>query len=132
MFREHVFPIVTFSRSVSMDDHTNVFNNSLHQLSNEDVVRVSLLHMLEQGFLGKYPRQLIDMGFTYKQLFTVFDKIEDHLSPNLARIGSRQTYTLQGFVYAFKIWIFETFPNNSIAGSPIPSVIAWGIEHRER
>nr|KAJ0186814.1 hypothetical protein LSAT_V11C900479840 [Lactuca sativa] len=56
-FRERVFPFMSLSRSVTMDDLTNVFNNSLRQLSNEDVVRVSLVYMLKQGFLGKYPQQ---------------------------------------------------------------------------
>nr|KAJ0210217.1 hypothetical protein LSAT_V11C400167670 [Lactuca sativa] len=53
-FRERVFPFVTLSRSLSKDDLTNVFNNSFHQLSNKDIVKVSLLYMLKQGFLGKY------------------------------------------------------------------------------
>nr|KAJ0210735.1 hypothetical protein LSAT_V11C400178920 [Lactuca sativa] len=52
-----MFPFVPLSCFVSMDDLTNVFNMSHHQLSNEDVVRVSLIYMLEQGFLGKYLRQ---------------------------------------------------------------------------
>nr|KAJ0210926.1 hypothetical protein LSAT_V11C400189790 [Lactuca sativa] len=121
-FKEHVFPFVPLSCSVSMDDLTNVFNNSLYQLSNEDVVRVSLLYMLEQGFSEKYPRQPVT-NERMALVRTVFDKIEDHLDPNSARIGSRHTYTLQGFVYAIKIWILETFPNNSIVGSPIPGVI---------
>ncbi|CAI9294323.1 unnamed protein product [Lactuca saligna] len=57
-FRERVFPFVLLSRSVSMDDLTNMFNNSLHQLSNEDME------------------------------FKSVDKIEEHLNPNSARIGS--------------------------------------------
>nr|KAJ0191856.1 hypothetical protein LSAT_V11C800419220 [Lactuca sativa] len=56
-FRERVFPYVLLSRLVSMVNLINVFNNLLHQLSNEDVVRVSLLYMLEQGLLEQYPRQ---------------------------------------------------------------------------
>nr|KAJ0206442.1 hypothetical protein LSAT_V11C500228890 [Lactuca sativa] len=59
-FRERVFPFVPLSCSVSMDDLMDIFNKSLHQLSNENVVRVSLLYILEQGFLGKYPRQLVN------------------------------------------------------------------------
>nr|KAJ0211343.1 hypothetical protein LSAT_V11C400167680 [Lactuca sativa] len=80
--------------------------------------------------------------FTYKQLHTVFDKIEDYLNSNWARIGSRHTYNLHGFVYAFKIctlclirtfkkqiWIFETFPKSSIIGSPIPGVIPRAVAY---
>nr|KAJ0219643.1 hypothetical protein LSAT_V11C300133420 [Lactuca sativa] len=60
---------------------------------------------------------------------TLFDKIDNHLNPNTPRIGSRHTYTLQGLVYAFKVWILDTFPNNSIDNSPmsgvIPQVVAY-------
>nr|KAJ0218569.1 hypothetical protein LSAT_V11C300105270 [Lactuca sativa] len=111
VFRDRVFPFVPLLRSVSI----------------EDLVRVSLLYMLEQWFLWKYQRRYLwgrlIWDFTYKQLHTLFDEIEDHLNPNATRIGSRHTYTLQGFVYAIKIWIFETFTNSSIVGSPIPGVI---------
>nr|KAJ0212483.1 hypothetical protein LSAT_V11C400189960 [Lactuca sativa] len=65
--------------------------------------------------------------FTYKKLRSLVDNIEDHLKPNSARINSRHTYTLQGFVYAFKIWIFETFPNSSIVGSPLSGVIPQAV-----
>nr|KAJ0219118.1 hypothetical protein LSAT_V11C300117160 [Lactuca sativa] len=123
------------------------------QLSNEDVVGVSQLYMLKQGFwvntrdsqllMNLWNSFLIYMSltgtpwgkliwdFTYKQLCIVLDKTEDHLNPNLARIYNRHTYTLHGFVYAFKIctfcliriWIFETSPNSCIAGSTIPGAI---------
>nr|KAJ0203728.1 hypothetical protein LSAT_V11C500265210 [Lactuca sativa] len=148
-FIERVFPFVPLSVSMCMDDLTNVLNNSLHQLSNEDVVRVSMLYMLEQGFLGKYMRQPVInermwlvsnlqefnrypwrrliWDFTYKQICTMFDKIYDHLNPNCVRIGSRHTYTLQEFIHAFKI--FNTFPNSSIVGSPILGVIPWTVAY---
>ncbi|XP_023766682.1 uncharacterized protein LOC111915237 [Lactuca sativa] len=150
-FRERMFPFVSLSRSVSMNDLMHMFNNLLHQLSNEDMVRDSLLYILEHGFLGKYPQQPVTnermtlvynlnkfnryswgrviWDFTYKEMCTVFDKIKDHLSPNTPRVGSRHTYTLQGFVYAFKIWIMETFPNSRIVGSPIPSVIPRAVSY---
>nr|KAJ0198437.1 hypothetical protein LSAT_V11C700381240 [Lactuca sativa] len=44
-FRESVFPYVPLSCSMSMTVLMNVLNNLLHQLSDEDVVRVSLLEM---------------------------------------------------------------------------------------
>nr|KAJ0193451.1 hypothetical protein LSAT_V11C800417230 [Lactuca sativa] len=112
-FRERVFPFVPISCSVSVPDLTYVFNNLLYQLSNEDVVRVSLLYMPDQQFLGKYPRKSVTnermtlvsnlyeypcgrliWDFTYKQMRVVFDKIEGHLNPNMLRIDSRHTYTL--------------------------------------
>nr|KAJ0187821.1 hypothetical protein LSAT_V11C900464810 [Lactuca sativa] len=100
-----------------VDDLIHVFNNLLHQLSVADAIGVSLLFMLEY----QWDRVILD--FTYRQPHTIFDKTEDHLNPNAPRISSRHTYTLQRFVYAFKIWIMETFSNSSIAGSHIPDVI---------
>nr|KAJ0215875.1 hypothetical protein LSAT_V11C300138900 [Lactuca sativa] len=107
--------------------------------------------MLEQGFFEKYLRQpvtnermtlvsnlqefnnviffnkvsvvQIDIGFHLQTIAYYFDKIKGHLNPNPTRIGSRHTYTLHRFIYAFKIWICETFPNSSIVGSPILGVI---------
>nr|KAJ0184929.1 hypothetical protein LSAT_V11C900480970 [Lactuca sativa] len=70
----------------------------------------------------RYPCVRVIWDFTYKHLRTVFDKTEEHLKPNTPRIGSRHIYALHGFVYAFKIWIKETFPNSSIVGFPIPDV----------
>nr|KAJ0193079.1 hypothetical protein LSAT_V11C800403720 [Lactuca sativa] len=112
-----------------MADLTHLFNNILHQLSNEDMVRVSLLYMLEQGFLGKCPRQLVtnecmtlvsnlqefnraDWGFHLQIVYSVFDKTEDHLNPNAPRI-----------------LIMETFPNSSIASSPIPGAIPRAVAY---
>nr|KAJ0203492.1 hypothetical protein LSAT_V11C500246710 [Lactuca sativa] len=129
-FREHVFLFVPLSCSVSVADLMHVFNNLLHQLSNEDVVRVSLMYMLEQGFLGEYPRQpvtnehmtlvhmrQIDMGFHLQT-----DVLRTILKPKSPRVGSRETYTLQGFVYAFKY-----------SGSPIPGFIPRAVAyHRMR
>nr|KAJ0217493.1 hypothetical protein LSAT_V11C300135430 [Lactuca sativa] len=68
-----------------------------------------------------------------QEIRTVFDKIEDHLNPNSAIIGSRHTYTLQRFVYAFKlfviliffIWIFVTFPNSSLL-VPLYRMLSFG------
>nr|KAJ0199206.1 hypothetical protein LSAT_V11C600331050 [Lactuca sativa] len=46
------------------------------------------------------------------------DIVERHLNPTQPRFGSRHTYTVHRFVYAFK-----TFTNSSIVGSPISGVI---------
>nr|KAJ0195556.1 hypothetical protein LSAT_V11C700373650 [Lactuca sativa] len=115
-----------------MVDLMHVFNDLPHQLGDADAIRVSLLYMLEQGFLGKHPRQPVtnerlaiisNLGEFNIQLRTFFDKIGEHLNPTEARVDSRHTYTLQGFVYKFKILIMKTFPNSIIVGSPISSVI---------
>nr|KAJ0215744.1 hypothetical protein LSAT_V11C300131390 [Lactuca sativa] len=123
-FREHMFPFVPFSRSMSMDDLTNVFNNSLHhQLSNEDVVRVSMM----------YPWGILIWYFTYTQLRIVFDKIKDHLNPNSARISSGHTYTLQRFVYAFKVCTLVTSPSgtyhNIVHFGPLGTRTSQGVTH---
>nr|KAJ0209577.1 hypothetical protein LSAT_V11C400181830 [Lactuca sativa] len=97
----------------------HVFNNLLHQLTNADSSNNFWGYTLDIRYL--WGRVIWDL--TYKQLRIVFEKIEDHLNPNVPIFRSRHTYTLHGFVYAFKcwisIWIMETFPNSS----PIPGVI---------
>lgn len=46
--------IVLPSRSMRMDDVMHMFSNLLHQLDDTNIVRVSLLYMLEQRFCEKY------------------------------------------------------------------------------
>nr|KAJ0214491.1 hypothetical protein LSAT_V11C400216210 [Lactuca sativa] len=113
-FRKCVVPFVPLSHSVRVVDVMHV----------ADAVRVSLLYMLEQGFLGKYSRQPVTdkhmafvsnldefnmclwgrviWDFTYRKLYTMLDNIEEHLNPDAPRVSNRHTYTLQGFVYSFK------------------------------
>nr|KAJ0197140.1 hypothetical protein LSAT_V11C700355190 [Lactuca sativa] len=79
----------------------HVFNDLFHQLNDIEVMR----------------------------LCTVFDKIEGHLNPIEPRVNSRYTHIVHGFVYTFKIWIMETFLNNSIDGSPILGVIPQAISY---
>nr|KAJ0201358.1 hypothetical protein LSAT_V11C600330630 [Lactuca sativa] len=135
-FRECVFPFVPLSRSTSMDNLTNVFNNSLHQLRNQ-VMDFSGNTRDSQLLMNIWHSSLICKSLTGLTLRTVFYKIEDHLNPNSARISSGHTYTLQGFVYAVKLFvilillilIFETFPNSSIVGSPTSGVIPRAVAY---
>lgn len=46
-FKQCVFPFVLGSKSVKVADVIQVFNTSLHRLSEGDVIRVSLMYMLE-------------------------------------------------------------------------------------
>nr|KAJ0209544.1 hypothetical protein LSAT_V11C400158430 [Lactuca sativa] len=59
----------------------------------------------------------------YSDMRFHLQKIEEHLIPIEPSVDSKHTYTTHEFVYAFKIWIMETFPNSSIIGSSIPGVI---------
>nr|KAJ0210494.1 hypothetical protein LSAT_V11C400182210 [Lactuca sativa] len=140
--------------SVKVVDIMQVSNDSLYQLEDADVVRVSLMYMLEHGFYGRYPRQEVNeeyltfvynlaefnrviLDFNYRQLSDVFDKTKELLNPTETRVSSRPTYIAQGFVYALKlcplcfiiIWIMETLSNNSIVGTLILGVIPWVITY---
>lgn len=45
-----VFPKVKATDSIKLKDFINIFKTYLHELSEEDVVRVFLLYLLEMGF----------------------------------------------------------------------------------
>lgn len=45
-----VFPTVKMSESVKLKHVINVFETSLHELSDDDVTRLYLLYLLENGF----------------------------------------------------------------------------------
>nr|KAJ0198182.1 hypothetical protein LSAT_V11C700375320 [Lactuca sativa] len=121
-FEDYFPPVLILHNSNNiMANLMHVFNDLLHEFGNADAARVSLLYMLKQRFLGKCLRQLVTNNrlaivsnldecnkviwdFTYTQLCTVFDKIEEHLNPTEARVDNRHTYTVQGFVYVFKVF----------------------------
>ncbi|CAI9291306.1 unnamed protein product [Lactuca saligna] len=90
---KHAFSFVSLSRLVRMAD-------LMHSVTNELLAIVSNLDEFNRYLWGR-----VIWDFTYKQLCIVFDKIMGHLNPNEPRVGSRHTYTMLGFVYAFKVVI---------------------------
>ncbi|CAI9285210.1 unnamed protein product [Lactuca saligna] len=116
-FKQRMFPFVPFSYSVRVADLINVFNKLLHQSSDADAVKYPRQPITDERMAPVSNLDESDMGFHLQTATYVFDKTEENLNPNAPIIGSRHTCTQQGFIYAFKVWIKETFPNSSIVGS---------------
>lgn len=54
-FRLRMFPMVVLSDPVSLENINNVFNKSVYDLLDEDVVCVCSLYLLEKGFNSWLP-----------------------------------------------------------------------------
>nr|GEU37580.1 phospholipase-like protein [Tanacetum cinerariifolium] len=148
-FRDRVFSHIPANISIRGWDVANVFKDSLDQLSDLDAVRICLLMLLEIGFIGREPKFLIDeellrlvedldswntfpwgsyvWNATYPQLAGALQTRRGlHLSNLATKVAN---YTLCGFIWAFKIWIFEVFPfaRKFAVRDPgvIPRAIAW-------
>ncbi|PWA57127.1 phospholipase-like, Aminotransferase-like mobile domain protein [Artemisia annua] len=132
-FRERVFPdkqwlIVTNLDLIGVLEDEERF----WRLSDEDAIRISLLLVLEVIFMGRLLTCQVDdtlmrlvenldtwnafpwgehiWTHLYDQLHNVMDNHTDkHLLGLKKNPTSKPTYTLGGFVFAFQIWILETF-----------------------
>ncbi|KAK9069829.1 hypothetical protein SSX86_010225 [Deinandra increscens subsp. villosa] len=148
--RERVFGYVP---KLKLSHVKHVFDYSLDQLSDLDAVRVCLLMLLEFGFMGRESKNFVDPAllqlvedldswntfpwgsYVWK---VVYEQLHNKLEKCAARIPSIATmkqlsYSLQGFIWAFKIWIFEVFPyarNFAIKHGGIPRAISWGKSSR--
>nr|KAJ0184680.1 hypothetical protein LSAT_V11C900485880 [Lactuca sativa] len=110
-FRSRVFPYRTDTSLVVEDLEFLILNQRFNDISAQDGVRVILLYILNQGFLGKElndkvtKESLFSWGSylwskTYPKLSGMFKKFEDHMSnhPTKAIV-----YTLSGFVIPLKL-----------------------------
>nr|KAJ0191239.1 hypothetical protein LSAT_V11C800423680 [Lactuca sativa] len=59
--------------------------------------------------MDEYLSPVYDLHEFNRQLSAVFDKIDEHLNAIHPKVNSRPSYTVHGFVYAFKIWIMKKF-----------------------
>ncbi|KAI7753666.1 hypothetical protein M8C21_015808 [Ambrosia artemisiifolia] len=145
-FRERVFGHVKAQLKVS--DLKNVFNSSLDQLSDLDAVRLCLLMLLEVGFMGCEAKSVVEPALLrlVEDLDSwssypwgshvwkaVYGQLHNALAERSARVTSIPTmkplmYSLHGFIWAFKIWIFEVFPyarKFAVKREAIPRAISW-------
>ncbi|KAJ9548396.1 hypothetical protein OSB04_020939 [Centaurea solstitialis] len=147
-FRERVFPHLPAHKPVKGSDLLSVFDSrAFAQISDLDAVRICLLLLLEVGFIGNQPSSVVSdfrlclvedldswdrypwgsylWALTYKQLKNALPSRQHHVSLKPDKMAK---YTLTGFVYAFKIWIFEMFPVARVWASRsdvIPRAVAW-------
>nr|KAJ0191738.1 hypothetical protein LSAT_V11C800442750 [Lactuca sativa] len=76
-----------------------------------DFVADILDSQLRMNIFHSYPRGRAIWDLSYRQLSTIFDKIDEHVNPIHPRPGIRPTYTMQ------------TFPNSRTNDTPTPAVI---------
>ncbi|KAD4585535.1 hypothetical protein E3N88_23136 [Mikania micrantha] len=150
-FRERVFGNVRAGLQVW--DLKNVFSQFLDQSSDLDAVRLCLLMLLEVGFMGCESKSLVDLSLlqlvedldswnafpwgSYAWKAT-YEQLHDALAKRSARLTCIPTtqqfrYLLHGFIWAFKIWIFEVFPyarKFAVRRDGIPRAISWDYNQR--
>ncbi|KAE8671709.1 protein LOL1-like isoform X1 [Hibiscus syriacus] len=132
--------------NLHVDDLKKLFNNKdgFTWMNDVDVVRVCLLLLLYAGFLGREARQPIPQelillvkdlnawnlfpwgSYIWKAIWT---KLSSAFDDRKSLRGDGSKYTLLGFVWAFKIWIFEAFPSMRTytlkTSNDIPRAISW-------
>ncbi|GKC10220.1 phospholipase-like protein [Tanacetum coccineum] len=151
-FHERLFPEKS---SVKGLDLNKLLNNhtEFNKLLDDDVVRVCLLLALDFIFIGFELRHVIanelfglvdDLSawndfpwgeYMWKELHKrVYNNDSKYRKGHLKKLATMgptfmPTYTLQGFVFAFKIWLLETYPNSKTwwleEKNVIPRAVAW-------
>ncbi|KAJ0794967.1 putative phospholipase [Helianthus annuus] len=141
-FRERVFG---HAGRPKVRELKNVFHHYLDELSDLDAVRICLLMMVEVGFMAKNTCLMVDLILlelvedldswnTFPWGSYVWNCLYKRLHNAVAKRSARGRYTptfytLSGFIWAFKIWIFEVFPyakTFAIKHDGIPRAIGWG------
>ncbi|KAE8704935.1 MADS-box protein JOINTLESS [Hibiscus syriacus] len=142
-----VFPDESMEKpNLHVDDLKKLFNKKagFTRMDDVDVVRVCLLLLVYAGFLGREARQPIHReliilvedlnawnlfpwgSYIWKATWT---KLSSAFDDRKSLRGDGSKYTLSGFVWAFKIWIFEAFPSMRTyaikTSNDIPSAISW-------
>ncbi|KAE8726288.1 hypothetical protein F3Y22_tig00007179pilonHSYRG00119 [Hibiscus syriacus] len=142
-----VFPDESIEKpNLHVDDLKKLFNkkDGFTRMNDVDVVRVCLLLLLYAGFLGREARQPIPQelillvedlnawnlfpwgSYIWKATWT---KLSSAFDDRKSLRGDGSKYTLSGFVWAFKIWIFEAFPSMRTyalkTSNDIPRAISW-------
>ncbi|KAE8701100.1 WAT1-related protein [Hibiscus syriacus] len=142
-----VFPDESIEKpNLHVGDLKKLFNkkDGFTRMNDVDVVRVCLRLLLYAGFLGREARQPIphelillveDLNawnlfprgsYIWKSTWT---KLSYAFDDRKCLRGDGSKYTLSGFVWAFKIWIFEAFPSMRIyalkTSNDIPRAISW-------
>ncbi|KAE8722406.1 hypothetical protein F3Y22_tig00014064pilonHSYRG00115 [Hibiscus syriacus] len=129
-----------------VEDLTRLLNkkDGFTRMDDVDVVRVCLLILLHAGFLGREARQPIpnDLIKLVEDLNAwnlfpwgsylwkaTWNKLSSALDDRKSLHGDGSKYTLTGFIWAFKIWIFEAFPAMKTyaikTSNDIPRAISW-------
>ncbi|GKB58792.1 hypothetical protein Tco_0914978 [Tanacetum coccineum] len=87
---------ILYLRSLIWDDEM------WKKLSVEDSIRVCLLYMSEQIFMGQEDKKVVNNSFLR----------DTHINFKKKNPSKLPTYSIYGFAWAFKVWILESFPNS--------------------
>ncbi|GJU41535.1 RNA-directed DNA polymerase, eukaryota [Tanacetum coccineum] len=134
-FRNRMFPHIEAKVSVKLSDVIDIFDKMRKRslvLEDNDAVRICLLVLLQQGFLGHqlshnvsddmlklvehlsncwniFPCGSYIWEYTYSQLRDALHKRKLRHDAKREK-GKKIQYTMTGFVWAFMIWILDTIP----------------------
>ncbi|GKA58812.1 phospholipase-like protein [Tanacetum coccineum] len=154
-FRNRIFPHIKANVSVKLSDIIDIFDKMRKRtlvLEDNDAVRICLLVLLQQGFLGHqlshnvsddmlklvehlsncwniFPWGSYIWEYTYSQLKDALHR-RKLLHDAKREKGEKIQYTMTGFVWAFMIWILEAIPatHRYVHKQPtekIPRALAW-------
>ncbi|GJX51728.1 phospholipase-like protein [Tanacetum coccineum] len=154
-FRNRIFPHIEANVSVKLGDVIDIFDKMRKRtlvLEDNDAVRICLLVLLQQGFLGHqlshnvsddmlklvehlsncwniFPCGSYIWQYTYSQLRDALPR-RKLLHDAKREKGEKIQYTMTGFVWAFMIWILEAIPatHRYVHKQPtekIPRALAW-------
>ncbi|GJU87644.1 phospholipase-like protein [Tanacetum coccineum] len=154
-FRNRIFPHIEAKVSVKLSDVIDIFDKMRKRslvLEDNDAVRICLLVLLQQGFLGHqllhnvsddmlklvehlsncwniFPWGSYIWEYTYSQLRDALRKRKLRHDAKREK-GEKIQYTMTGFVWAFMIWILEAIPatHRYVHKQPtekIPRALAW-------
>ncbi|GJW30382.1 phospholipase-like protein, partial [Tanacetum coccineum] len=154
-FRNRIFPHIEANVSVKLSDVIDIFDKMRKRtlvLEDNDAVRICLLVLLQQGFLGHqlshnvsddmlklvehlsncwniFPWGSYIWQYTYSQLRDALPR-RKLLHDAKREKGEKIQYTMTGFVWAFMIWILEAIPatHRYVHKQPtekIPRALAW-------
>ncbi|GJX63470.1 phospholipase-like protein [Tanacetum coccineum] len=154
-FRNRIFPHIEAKVSVKLSDVIDIFDKMRKRslvLEDNDAVRICLLVLLQQGFLGHqlshkvsddmlklvehlsncwniFPWGSYIWEYTYSQLRDALHR-RKLLHDAKREKGEKIQYTMTGFVWAFMIWILEAIPatHRYVHKQPtekIPRALAW-------
>ncbi|GJV67216.1 phospholipase-like protein [Tanacetum coccineum] len=154
-FRNRIFPHIKANVSVKLGDVIDIFDKMRKRtlvLEDNDAVRICLLVLLQQGFLGHqlshnvsddmlklvehlsncwniFPWGSYIWQYTYSQLRDALPR-RKLLHDAKRDKGEKIQYTMTGFVWAFMIWILEAIPatHRYVHKQPtekIPRALAW-------
>ncbi|XP_071717894.1 uncharacterized protein [Rutidosis leptorrhynchoides] len=123
--RRRLFKGFKDSQNVLISDVEKMLLKSDHRcISDDDVVRLAIILIVERGFMGKQGIHVVNKKFLWlvEELSRVnqypwgsriweptYEAVSEGFVIRESQLESGKAYTLAGFMWAFKIWILESY-----------------------